>query len=124
MAKAAQALGTQAMTEDELQTGITEALTFAGWRWFHVRRSDLAIVEGFQGFPDIFAVHGRRRLTLILELKAQDGRLSAEQGAWFAELGQAGHGPIVIRPTEYDDILKVILGGDAGQLRLLDGGAQ
>lgn len=116
--------GTQAMSEDELQTGITEALTLAGWRWFHIRRSDQAIIEGFQGWPDIFAVHPVRKLTLILELKAQDGRLSAEQGAWFSALGACHHNPIVIRPTEYDDILRAILDDRGGQLTLIQGGQE
>lgn len=116
----AQRLGT-AMTEDELLTGITDALTLAGWRWFHVRRSDLAIVQGMQGWPDVFAVHPTRRLTLVLELKTDTGHLDLEQGLWFHALGQAGHNPVVIRPAEYDRIVAVILDQRPEQLRIIEG---
>ncbi len=112
----------RAMTEDELLEGITDALTLAGWHWFHVRRSDRAIVQGRQGWPDLFAVHATRRLTLVLELKTEDGRLESEQGYWFHALAQAGHNPVVIRPGDYDRILSVILDqpvGPAAQLSIL-----
>lgn len=105
MSKQAQAR----MSEDELLTGITDALTLARWHWFHIRRSDRALVQGRQGWPDIFAVHQTRHITLVLELKSDDGSLSIDQGYWFHALREAGHNPIVVRPGDYDRILAVIL---------------
>lgn len=107
----------RAMTEDELLQGITDALTIAGWRWFHVRRSDLAVVQGHQGWPDVFAVHPLRpRVALVMELKTATGQLTGDQGAWIALLRLAGLEAVVIRPDDYDRILAVILDGRAPAL--------
>lgn len=112
------------MTEDELLEGITDALTLAGWRWFHIRRSDRAQVMGMQGWPDVFAVHAARRIQLGLELKTEDGRLDFEQGQWLHGLNQAGLSCVVIRPSDYDRILRVILDDRATQLTALPGGVE
>lgn len=101
----------RAMTEDELLEGLTDALTLAGWRWFHVRRSDRALVQGFQGWPDIFAVHPTRRIQIAMELKAEDGQASPDQLGWIAALRAAGLDCLVIRPGDYDRMLRVILDG-------------
>ncbi len=55
------------MTEDELLAGITEALTFGGWRWTHILRSD-GVTMGMAGLPDIIAVHAGREIVLAWEL--------------------------------------------------------
>jgi hypothetical protein len=106
------------MTEDELLTGITDALTLAGWRWFHVRRSDQAIVQGHQGWPDVFAVHVPRHLALALECKTAEGRLTGDQAIWLHDLNASASGvsAVTIRPGDYDRILSVILGRPAEQL--------
>jgi VRR-NUC domain len=99
----------RAMTEDELLQAITEAATLTGWRWTHVRRSDLGILQGHQGFPDL--VLARRGRVLFLELKAHDGRLAPNQVAWLDALSGAGSGDIrevdvlVVRPSMLDDVL-------------------
>src|SRR5262252_4676813 len=60
------------VTEDELYTGITEALTIAGWRWYHVRRSDgVSEGTGARGLPDIIAVHPYRSHLIMWELKGE-----------------------------------------------------
>jgi hypothetical protein len=110
----------RAMTEDELLTGITDALTLSGWRWFHVRRSDLAVCQGNQGWPDVFAIHAPRRLSLVMELKAEDGRLSGDQAMWIHELNVAGVNAITIRPGDYDRILDVILGRGPAEQTSID----
>jgi hypothetical protein len=76
---------TLAMTEDDLLTAITEAATFLGWRWHHIRRSDKAIQQGNAGFPDL--VMARRGIVIFAELKSARGRLDAEQFAWMHALG-------------------------------------
>lgn len=117
--RTAQRIVDSTMTEDELLDGITEAMTLAGWRWMHVRRSDLAVVQGYQGFPDIYAVHPGRHLALALELKTEHGQLTGEQGAWIAALNDTGGNAIVIRPADYDRILRVILDSSPAQLAIL-----
>lgn len=98
------------MTEDELLYGIAEALTFAGWRWQHSRRSDRAVVMGDPGLPDIVAVHLGRAEGLAWELKSSEGRTTPDQAAWLAGLGQLrAIDTRIIRPTDYDDALRAIL---------------
>ena len=99
------------MTEDELLSGITEALTYAGWRWTHIRRSD-GITMGHVGLPDIIAAHTERDHVLAWELKAERGVLMPDQAAWLVAL-HAGRcvDARVIRPSMYDAALEVILRG-------------
>lgn len=100
-----------AMTEDELLTGLTQALTIAGWRWTHARRSDLAVTMGDPGWPDLIAVHplhpGR---VLAWELKDRTGRVSPDQEAWLDALrGPAEVDARIVRPADYDEALAEIL---------------
>lgn len=99
-----------AMTEDELLAGITEALTYAGWRWTHIRRSD-GVTVGHQGLPDIIAAHTERDVVLAWELKSAKGVLMPDQAAWLVSLHAPGVDARVIRPTDYDQALTVILRG-------------
>lgn len=109
----------RAMTEDELLAGITDAATFLGWRWMHVRRSDLAIVQGHQGFPDL--VLARDGDVVFAELKTELGNLTPEQVAWGEQLQRPWDDDqdtcdtwrptyYVIRPRTYDAFLGDVLG--------------
>lgn len=108
------------MTEDELQAGITEALTICGWRWMHIRRSD-GITMGAEGWPDIYAVHPGRPGAPILawELKGDGGRPTGDQVAWIAAIhaspaGLAGYiDARFLYPTDYDRAINLILGRSA-----------
>lgn len=106
-------------SEDELLATVTEALTLCGWRWQHVRRSDLAIVQGTPGFPDVIAVRGP--MVLALELKREDGRPTGEQVAWLRALGAAGILAAIVRPSDLDDLLLVITGQKPGAMGALLG---
>lgn len=100
-------------TEDELLVGITQALTLAGWRWTHARRSDQAVMMGDPGVPDIVAVHPVWGLILAWELKGPDGRPTGDQVAWLAAL--APHADVdarIIYPADYDAALRLVLGFD------------
>lgn len=97
-------------TEDELLIAITDALTLCGWRWFHIRRSDLATVQGAQGWPDVFAIHPTRGIAMALELKSTTGQPTAEQAAWLATLNLAGIPARLVRPADLDVMLEVITG--------------
>jgi hypothetical protein len=110
----ARAAMARAMTEDELLSAITEAATFLGWRWMHVRRSDLAIIQGHVGFPDVVLAKSGR--ILFLELKRQDGQTTPAQDEWIAALtgsqdraltGADGYvDALVVRPDQLDAILQ------------------
>lgn len=110
--------GAMPTTEDELLLGLCEALTLAGWRWTHVRRSDRAVIMGHFGVPDLIAVHPTRQLILAWELKGPRGVANGEQVAWLAAF--APHPTVdarIIYPRDYDAALRIVLGfDDAGGL--------
>lgn len=92
------------LTEDELLTAITEAATYRGWRWHHVRRSDKALQMGHSGFPDL--VLARKGQVLFLELKAEQGRISPDQQAWMNQLWSGAQvRALVVVPSMLDRVL-------------------
>lgn len=97
-------------SEDDLLLAVTQALTLCGWRWMHLRRSDLAIVQGSQGFPDIIAIHEGRGLAMALELKGDRGTPTGEQSAWLRAFARVGIEARVLYPRDLDAILPVITG--------------
>lgn len=98
----------RAMTEDELLLAITEAATLTGWRWHHVRRSDVALQMGSAGFPDL--VMARDGAILFLELKAEAGVVTTAQREWIAALdgGNTRVTAAVIRPGDLDRVLALM----------------
>jgi hypothetical protein len=93
------------MTEREFQRTVTDSLSALGWRWTHFRpartnRGWRTPLSGDPGFPDIVAVRDDR--VLWIELKAEAGRLSEEQGRWLAALGLAGQDVHCWRPSDWD----------------------
>ncbi len=100
----------KATTEDELLQAITEAATYLGWRWHHVRRSDKALQMGHPGFPDL--VLARKGRVLFLELKSKSGTVAPDQEAWLRELGcdesYPHHAAILIRPEYLDAVLAML----------------
>ena len=99
------------MSEDELLTGLADALTLGGWRWNHTRRSDRALVMGHPGWPDLVAVHPHRPHLLAIECKTEHGIVSADQQTWLRLLAdQPGVLAFVVRPEQYDATVEWIVG--------------
>lgn len=96
------------MTEAELLAGITEALELAGWRWTHIRRSD-GVTMGDSGLPDIIATHPHRDVVLAWELKGDRGTVTGDQAAWLANMRGRQVDARLVRPSDYDEALQVIL---------------
>lgn len=94
----------RAMTEDELLQAITEAATYLGWRWHHIRRSDRAQQMGHSGFPDLIMVRGTD--LLAIELKADKGTVTIDQQIWLDQLRTARAVAMVVRPADLDAALK------------------
>lgn len=96
----------RSVSEDDLLTTITEALTWFGWTWCHWRRSDKALLMGSPGVPDIIAA--RRGRVKFIELKAEKGELTPEQWAWLhATEPKSWHVSWhVYRPSDVDRALK------------------
>lgn len=94
------------MSEDELLQAITEAATYLGWRWHHIRRSDKAIQQGHAGYPDLtLAKDGR---VLFLELKSMVGVVQSDQEAWLEALEAPGVTVLVVRPDRLDAVLGLL----------------
>ena len=107
---------TATMTEDELLSGIADALTITGATWVHHRNSHAAITQGSPGLPDVLAIVtcplvGRPRTILLAwELKSRTGQLSPEQWTWYVGLAKVdGVDARIIRPGDYDAALSVII---------------
>ena len=98
----------KAMTEDELLTAITDAATYLGWRWFHIRRSDLARQMGHSGFPDL--VLARKGRVLFMELKSEKGGIAPDQHAWMDALDSPERyvTAIIARPSQLDYVLRML----------------
>ena len=100
------------MTEDQMVSGLMDAMHLAGWRYWHIRRSDRGLWMGHKGWPDISALPPRLDgPLLVIEAKSHRGALTPEQGQWLALLHRAGVTTAVIRPNRYDRALHLILDG-------------
>jgi hypothetical protein len=113
------------MTEDELLSGLLELMAYTGWRAYHVRRSDRAVVMGAggRGFPDIVAFHPPSSRLVAIECKTDAGVPTPEQLAWLYGLR---HHPTleatIVRPASYDQAIAWLRGTgpmpDARQLEI------
>jgi hypothetical protein len=93
----------RSMTEDQLQDAILDAARLFGWRAYHIRRSDRAIVQGDAGFPDVTLARDGR--VLFLELKREGGRMTRAQVEWIEAIGV---GALIVRPDDLDTILGML----------------
>lgn len=97
-----------AWSEEQFKAEVIREATSRGWLKHHDRpaRTDKGwrtAIEGDPGFPDlVLAKDGR---VLIIELKSEKGRVSAEQKAWIKHTrGQ------VWRPRDWTKILLILDG--------------
>jgi hypothetical protein len=103
----AESVLSRAMTEEELLTAITEAATWYGWRWTHIRRTDKALPMGHSGWPDLFLVKGEK--AYAVELKRHGNRTTPDQHVWLAALDKVpGIHAYVITPIGLDAFLDVL----------------
>jgi hypothetical protein len=94
----------RAASEEEVLLAVTEALSWHGYRWTHIRRSDKALTMGSPGLPDLIAVRGPR--LIAAELKAERGRFTADQSAWLDALVRVEEVDArVVRPSTLDAFL-------------------
>ncbi len=82
------------------------------WRAAHFRPARTAkgwrtAVQGFgKGFPDVIALREAR--TVVIELKAQKGRLTPEQEAWLTAFRATDAEVYVFRPSQWPEIEHVL----------------
>lgn len=101
---------TVSFTEDELLTGLVEAAAAGGWLTYHVRGWHPGIVQGHVGFPDLVCVHAERGLLAFLETKTETGRVDEAQERWLAALRAAGVDARVVRPADYEETWRWLVG--------------
>lgn len=103
----------RAMSEEELLVGLLELLALSGWRAYHVRRSDRAIVQGSggDGFPDVLAVKPAPGSRLIaIECKSDRGMPTPAQLAWLWAMREHAVEATIVRPATYDAAIAWIQG--------------
>lgn len=91
------------MTEVQLQTSALEAMGWSGWTTYHThdsRRSN-------PGFPDVVAFKGSR--LMFVEFKRESGVVRPEQHAWLEGLTAAHDEVYLVRPSNFDAFLEVIV---------------
>lgn len=101
------------MSEDELLTALLELFALDGWRAYHVRRSDRAVIQGLggDGFPDVIAVHALRSRLIALECKSDAGLPTPAQLEWlFALRAHPTIEATIVRPATYDEAIDWIRG--------------
>lgn len=74
----------QGLSEAQLEQELLYRATLLRWRAHHVRDSR-TVLMGDAGAPDWWLARDGK--LVVVELKAEDGKLSPEQAAWMAALG-------------------------------------
>lgn len=95
------------IAEADFQRQVEDLLTRGRWEFIHLRD---ARKQKAEGWPDLFAVKGKR--IIAAELKTETGTTTDEQERWLALLREAGIETYVWRPRDFDDVTKVLLGVD------------
>lgn len=91
------------VSEKALQAAVTEALTRAGWLWYHPHDSR----HSPAGYPDLTALRGSR--CLAIELKSATGALTPAQQTWLAAWRRIlGVEVAVWRPEDLTQALEVL----------------
>lgn len=92
-------------TEAQFQNAVLNVAKAGGWRVYHTHNS----MHSAKGFPDLVLVKDGR--LVFAELKSKTGKVTPEQEAWLAALGDvvpemvAAH---VWRPGDWDDLEGVL----------------
>lgn len=101
------------MLEKDFAKQVESVLNLFGWTWKHdlpaVRQSGrwATALSGAKGFPDYFAVRGKR--IVCAELKNEKGRLSVEQKQWIELLQASGQVEVYVwRPQDLKDIIEIL----------------
>ncbi len=105
------------ISEAALQSHVVKLARLTGWLVHHTRpgmnrRGRWSTpIQGDAGYPDLTLTRGGH--IIFIELKAQDGKLSAQQQDWRAALEAAGRANehvtyLVVRPDDFDHLASVL----------------
>jgi hypothetical protein len=101
------------LLEKDLQKQIIDLGHLYGWRIAHFRPAlrqsghySTPVGADGAGWPDLTLVKGRR--LIFAEIKAQDGKTSTEQDIWLDCLEKTGATVFIWKPSDWDDIQRVL----------------
>lgn len=94
-------------SEAEFQSAVIDLAMWAGWKVHHGRpaqtgRGWRTPIQGHPGFPDLALAHPVHGV-LLVELKAQKGRVSPTQKEWAAAIEPSGQYRLW-RPSDWPEI--------------------
>ena len=104
-------------TEKAFMRQVIQYASLRGWVAWHDKATNaprackrckarLDLPRNDPGFPDLILV--RRPRVVWAELKAERGRLSTDQRDWLRELAAAGQEVFVWRPSDFEEIQRVL----------------
>lgn len=94
----------RSISERDYQQTIIEYAGLMGYFSYH----DYDSRRSTAGFPDLVLCNGKR--VLYLEVKREIGRVSAVQCQWLDLLRSAGQTALVVRPSDWPMVKKLIDG--------------
>lgn len=86
------------LPEADWQSTVVDTATRGGWLHYHTYNSK----HSAPGFPDLVLV--RVPEVVVAELKAEDGRVSADQQRWLDALAACGLEVYVWRPSDFAEV--------------------
>jgi len=93
------------MTEKEFQLHVEQMAKIGGWQFYHTWNS----IHSAPGFPD--NVMAKPPRLVFMELKTELGKVTAAQQRWLDILASIpGVEVYLFRPSEWEEIKKVLLG--------------
>lgn len=98
-------------SERDFQKTVIELAQVLGWRVAHFRPArtkygwKTAVAADGAGYPDLSMVRER---IIFAELKAEKGKVSAEQQEWLEAIEAAGGEAYVWRPSDWNDLQETL----------------
>jgi len=90
------------VTEKQWQSQVVDLARHLGWRKiYHTWNS----MHSAKGFPDL--VMARERLVMV-ECKSETGKLNPDQQEWIEALKQVGVEVYCWRPSDWDEVVRVL----------------
>ena len=108
------------LSERQWQDQVVELAQLYRWRIHHCRaalnqRGQYSTpIQGDPGFPDLVLVRDYR--CLLVELKANTGKLASEQRDWLRALAQAGIDARVWQPRDWPEVQRELTWRPASEL--------
>jgi hypothetical protein len=101
------------ISEKDFASQVEDLFDIYHWVWAHFRPARTSkgwrtAMSGTKGFPDYVAarIYNGQRQILFIELKAEEGTLTFEQGKWANLLG--GY---IWKPSMLEQIVKILKDG-------------